>query len=302
MNSVAILLAAYNGASWIEEQIESILNQKKVNVTLFVSIDYSSDDTYKVVSEYKDDRIVLLPYGERFGTAAKNFFRLIKDVEANEYEFIGFSDQDDIWLEDKLIQSISTIKDTDSVAFSSNVMAFWESGKKHLVLKNQPQKKWDYLFESGGQGCTYLLNAEVYKNLRSFIKLNYDKLSKIWVHDWLIYAFVRSRGLKWTISGNPLVLYRQHESNSIGINYGISALIHRFKMVASGKWLDQSFLISNLLGLTDTNFILNWQERYYGLCYLSKKSFECRRSNSDILLFFLACIFLCVKKTFHIKT
>ncbi|MGJ7781546.1 hypothetical protein [Escherichia coli] len=51
MKRIAILLAAYNGARWLEEQISSILQQTNVEVTIYVSIDLSNDETYLLVSK-----------------------------------------------------------------------------------------------------------------------------------------------------------------------------------------------------------------------------------------------------------
>ena len=75
----AILLAACNGGKWIKEQIHSILDQSEVDITLFISIDKSSDtlDICQKISK-SDCRVHILPYGDRYGSPAKNFFRLIR--------------------------------------------------------------------------------------------------------------------------------------------------------------------------------------------------------------------------------
>ena len=64
---VAVLLAAYNGMAYIREQVESILAQDGVDVTIFFSVDRSTDGTERWVGELagRDRRAVLLPYGER---------------------------------------------------------------------------------------------------------------------------------------------------------------------------------------------------------------------------------------------
>ena len=97
---VAVLLAAYNGMKWIDEQIQSILNQKQVSVDIHISVDVSTDGTYEhclqLASQYSN--IYVLPYGVRYGGAARNFYRLIRDVDLTGYDFVSFADQDDIWL------------------------------------------------------------------------------------------------------------------------------------------------------------------------------------------------------------
>ena len=63
-SNIAVLLAAYNGMQWIEEQIDSILNQRNVDVTIFISVDLSTDGTYEWCQalQKKNPRIVVLPY------------------------------------------------------------------------------------------------------------------------------------------------------------------------------------------------------------------------------------------------
>ena len=96
MNKIAVLLAAYNGERWIQEQINSILTQKKVDVTVYVSLDLSNDKTLDIIETYKKKSVILLPYGDKFGAAAPNFYRLIQDVDFQNYDYIALSDQDDI--------------------------------------------------------------------------------------------------------------------------------------------------------------------------------------------------------------
>jgi len=72
---IAVLLASYNGTKYIKEQIDSILNQKDVDVTIFISDDVSIDSTLEYLqSIYKDNRkLIYLKNDTKFGGAAKNF-------------------------------------------------------------------------------------------------------------------------------------------------------------------------------------------------------------------------------------
>lgn len=108
---IAILLAAYNGMQWIAEQIETIFNQQGVGVTVFISVDLSTDGTYEWTEQLaeKHNNVVLLPYGERFGGAGPNFFRLVKDVDFSGFDAVSFADQDDIWRPEKLGRAYSKI-------------------------------------------------------------------------------------------------------------------------------------------------------------------------------------------------
>ncbi|HAT7643703.1 TPA: glycosyltransferase, partial [Enterobacter asburiae] len=79
--NVAVLLAAYNGSKWVKQQIDSILKQSHVNVHIYISVDKSDDDTFELCKAYaeQDHRLTVLDYGERFGGAGPNFYRLIRD-------------------------------------------------------------------------------------------------------------------------------------------------------------------------------------------------------------------------------
>ena len=52
MNKICVLMSTYNGDKYIIEQIESILNQKKVNVELLIRDDGSTDKTLEILEEY----------------------------------------------------------------------------------------------------------------------------------------------------------------------------------------------------------------------------------------------------------
>ncbi|MEA3544360.1 MAG: glycosyltransferase, partial [Thermodesulfobacteriota bacterium] len=95
---IAVLLAAHNGREWLPQQVNSILNQVDVEVTLFVSVDNSTDGTESWFDHLAmvDSRVKVLLHGQCFGGAAANFFRLIRDVNFEPFDYVSFSDQDDI--------------------------------------------------------------------------------------------------------------------------------------------------------------------------------------------------------------
>ena len=107
--NIDILLATYNGEKYIKEQIESILNQTYKNINLIISDDCSTDNTRKILTEYtqKDKRITVYFQNENQGYI-KNFEFLLKQVK-NPYYML--SDQDDVWLPEKVEKSIKTLKE-----------------------------------------------------------------------------------------------------------------------------------------------------------------------------------------------
>ena len=291
---IAVLLASYNGVKYIKEQIDSILNQKEVDVTIFISDDLSTDKTIEYLQDiYKDFKnIVYLPSGSKFGGAGKNFFRLIRDVDFSSFDFISFVDQDDIWYEDKLIRAIKTIEDKQLDAYSSNVLAFWEDGKEMIINKSSLQARYDYLFEAAGPGCTYVLKKDLAIFLQNFISENWEDVNKIELHDWFIYAFARENNYKWHIDEKPSMRYRQHTSNQVGANDGLKAKLKRLKKVFSSWYREEIIKIIKVLRLENkykfSKYILN--KSYLNNLLLLKYSFEFRRNKKEKL--FLSLLIL----------
>ena len=291
---IAVLLASYNGVKYIKEQVDSILNQKEVDVTIFISDDLSTDKTIEYLQDiYKDFKnIVYLPSGSKFGGAGKNFFRLIRDVDFSSFDFISFVDQDDIWYEDKLIRAIKTIEDKQLDAYSSNVLAFWEDSKEMIINKSSLQARYDYLFEAAGPGCTYVLKKDLAISLQNFICENWEDVNKVELHDWFIYAFARENNYKWHIDEKPSMRYRQHTSNQVGANDGLKAKLKRLKKVFSSWYREEIIKIIKVLRLENkykfSKYILN--KSYINNLLLLKYSFEFRRNKKEKL--FLSLLIL----------
>ena len=235
--SIAVLLAAYNGMEWIGEQIASISSQKNTSIEIFISVDLSNDKTYEWCQDLarNNSYIKVLPYGERFGGAAKNFYRLIRDVDFSYFDYIALSDQDDIWDGDKLRHAISVIEKDNLDGYSGNVIAFWSDGQERLDKKNFPQKRFDYFFEAAGPGCTYVFKQQAIQKFKKFLIKNWTKVNLVELHDWMIYAYFRSQGMKWKIDSKSLMRYRQHDNNQVGLNSGLKAYLIRFNKIKT-KW------------------------------------------------------------------
>lgn len=247
--SVAVLLAAHNGITWIKKQVDTIFQQKDVDVDLYVSVDVSSDGTYEWCKKLdeKNSRIKVLPYGDFFGGAAKNFYRLIKDVDFSEYDYVSLADQDDIWQSNKLSRAIKLIRDRKLEGYSSNVTAFWEDGREKLIKKSYTQKKFDYYFESGGPGCTFVFKQHSIQKFKKFLIDNWTLVNEVESHDWIIYAYFRSLSMLWYIDKTPSLFYRQHERNQIGANLYWKAYLNRFQKINKGWYRNEVRKIVNLL-------------------------------------------------------
>ena len=101
---VMVLLSSYNGEKYIREQLDSILTQQGVEVTLLVRDDGSRDATPRILREYAErcKNVIVLPE-ENVGCVS-SFRKLL--TEAYNYidrvDYFAFADQDDVWLPEKL--------------------------------------------------------------------------------------------------------------------------------------------------------------------------------------------------------
>lgn len=99
---VNILMSTYNGERFIREQLESIIQQTYTDWTLLIRDDGSTDRTTAIIEEYvaRDARIRWINQGDVHNLGViQSFFTLVKTEPADLY---FFSDQDDVWLPDKL--------------------------------------------------------------------------------------------------------------------------------------------------------------------------------------------------------
>jgi len=299
---VNVLLAAYNGEKYIKQQIESVLDQTQRPNKILINIDQSQDKTLSIVQGLakKNSKIQILNIDKRFGSAAANFINLINETNLKDIDYIALADQDDIWMEDKLEKAIQKLEQGFD-GYSSNVEAFWEDGRKQVLIKNQPQQKFDHLFESAGPGCTFVLNKKLALKLQQFLKKgHFSQLHNY--HDWLIYAFARSHGFKWHIDSYTSVEYRQHDTNMFGANVGIKAFVSRTQRVLSGEGVDFAFSLMRELKVQDPFIESLFPVSRFNLLRLAFRAKQCRRRVRDQIYFFFACILLAIISPKKLRT
>ncbi len=295
---VAVLLAAYNGAEWLDAQVSSILNQESISVTLFVSIDASDDGTEEWFTRHakEDERIRVLSINNS-GAASQNFFRLIRDVDVGDFSYVCLSDQDDIWQPTKICRAVEQLEQHEADGYSSNILSFWSNGRTKLVVKSQRQNTKDYLLEAPGPGCTFVIKQSLFLGLQRFAMSNKQQLSKIRFHDWFIYAYSRAFGYQWRIDDAALMNYRQHETNEHGANVGFKHKVKRARAVFGGYWFEQVLLTSSLLANKDPaamHLKQLIQKGRWGFFQLALESHRYRRSRKEQLLLCMSCIGLAI--------
>lgn len=245
---VYVALASYNGMPWITRQVASILDQEEVEISLVVSDDGSSDGTVEWLAELaeRDPRVVLLPPRGGEPGVGQNFLHLIAHLNPRPGEFVALSDQDDLWHRRKLRDQIDYMLSQGAGATSSNVLAFnggpGGRGRSRVIRKDQPQQRWDFIFEAPGPGSTFVLDFTTFRVVRRGLGL-LDQ-DRVWLHDWVIYALVRAADVTWAIDSRPHVAYRQHGDNTLGENRGLNAVKRRLGNLRNGLYQEQFLLVA----------------------------------------------------------
>jgi glycosyltransferase involved in cell wall biosynthesis len=236
---VAVLLATFNGEQYLDTQLETILGQEWQAIDLLVSDDGSSDGTLSVLEAWRDrwtKGTFKIIRGPREGFA-DNFRHLVLSHDGNA-DYFAFSDQDDIWLPNKLSRAVGllTARAGDFAgAYSSRTALIDRNGARlgFSRLFARPPEFRNAIVQSIGGGNTMMLNKSGYLLLR-------ESLSRIGVvsHDWWIYIIVTGAGGLFIYDEQPTVLYRQHDGNLVGENISLASSIERFRQLLRGRFRD----------------------------------------------------------------
>lgn len=206
---IAVLLSSYNGEKFIEEQIQSILNQLNVHVQLLIRDDGSSDRTTIIINEFaaQDSRISIIE-GKNLGVV-KSFFYLLNQVDKN-FDYYALADQDDVWKPDKLERATKTLwsNDPNLPAMYYSRLEFTDEQLNPIGFSIIPTNRGfqNALVQNQATGCTVVINKIARENIVA--KLPNWAL----MHDWWIYLVVSATGCVY-YDEYPGILYRKHGNN-----------------------------------------------------------------------------------------
>jgi rhamnosyltransferase len=240
--NVGVILCSYNGEKYIKEQIDSLINQKDINVDIHIYDDSSTDNTYNILKEYYRyySNIYIYRNINNTGSHAINFLNSIKNFK-KKYHYYALSDQDDIWVPIKIIHAINIMQKNQAYCYSSSVDIYTDKFIKKIDKSGI--KEFDYFFESAGPGCTYVFSNAYFCVLREWLsKINYVDVKH---HDWFIYTHARSNNYKWYIDSKSYIKYRFHNQNLEGPNIGWHAAIKRLIRLFNGDFIDEAIKYSN---------------------------------------------------------
>ena len=114
MKNVLVLLSTYNGSRYLQEQIDSVLNQDGVKVVLLIRDDGSTDNTLEILdrNSLNHDNIFVIT-GSNCRSAA-SFMELVYEANRTypDFDYYAFCDQDDVWCKDKLISAVNKLSES----------------------------------------------------------------------------------------------------------------------------------------------------------------------------------------------
>jgi len=220
---VSILLATYNGAAYLPEQLDSLFAQTHRDWRLLVRDDCSTDATAEILAGYQEKYpgiISIVPNeGARLG-ACRNFGMLLEHAEA---PYVMFCDQDDVWLPDKIEVTLAAMKPLEE-EFGTETPLLVHTDLKVVDERLSPlgDSLWQYmgstperltcinrvLMQNFATGCTVMIN----KALRD---LAMPIPAGARMHDWWLALVATAFGRVAAVA-RPTILYRQHGKNDSG--------------------------------------------------------------------------------------
>jgi rhamnosyltransferase len=233
---VLVLMATYNGAQWLGEQVESILAQEGVEVSLMAADDASRDKTRDHLEDLarRHPRVQLVGWDEGSGSAGANFRRLFRTVDTAGFDFVALADQDDVWHGRKLSAAIEALERSSSDGYSCAVRSFWPDGREKVLPQVAVPRGADFLFEGAGQGCTFVLRQPLFERAQDFCRSWGNVADQLHYHDWLLYLLARAWNRGWYFDQQAWIRYRQHGGNEIGSRGSLKSIARRVELIRNG--------------------------------------------------------------------
>lgn len=225
-NKIAVLISTYNGAKYLGQQLDSIVNQKfdqGYYYDIYIRDDGSSDNTQEIITNYCEtyENIHFIKSYENMGVK-KSFINLLADIDADLY---FFSDQDDIWHDKKVKNFLHEFKKLNNllpgIIYSEldlidkynnplqktmGIQNNWSNRKDEITITN-------LLLGNRVTGASMAVNKEMHKIIKEvIININFNDIV---MHDALLCKIAMMYNNILFIN-EPLTKYRQHENNIIG--------------------------------------------------------------------------------------
>ncbi len=220
MKHICIIMAVYNGETYLADQIDSILHNSYQNFTLHIFNDNSSDHSREIIEQYMrnyPDKI----YGHHHPQNKKVVRNFLEGTKIMDADYYMFCDQDDIWLPDKILHTLQAMEQLEAENPARPLVVFGDAKVVDQDLQEIApsfQRQSGYrtdaldiahiLMENKLIGCTTLFNHALREKITSIPP-------QIRMHDWWI-ALIGAAFGKIAYLDEPLLLYRQHGDNVVG--------------------------------------------------------------------------------------
>jgi glycosyltransferase involved in cell wall biosynthesis len=244
INSVGISIAmtTYNGAKYIEAQLDSLLSQTLPPEEIVICDDCSTDGTAAILARYAKSDLIKVYINERQLGVIENFKQAVSFCSSTN--FIALADQDDVWHSDKLQLQAKALNNfdaavpalvyTDLALVDRDLQLISPSFMRVLNIRPEKESLGSLLYGNFITGCTIMFNS----SMRPYF-LQTPK--EAYMHDaWLgLVAF--SIG-KQTYIPRPLINYRQHGSNVTYETNKQGTLLSKIKKNLMGLFFDTDYL------------------------------------------------------------
>jgi glycosyltransferase involved in cell wall biosynthesis len=242
---IRILLCTLNGAAYLDAQLASFLTQTHEDWSLWVSDDGSTDATREILDRFAKEnpsRDIRFLNGPGKGMTA-NYMSLIchADLEA---DFVALSDQDDVWLPEKLARAVDHLSPMGGIAAYGATSLQVDAQLNTLGTAPLPSSG-DFanaMVQNVLAGNTILLNRAAIETLRAT-----GVPEAVPYHDWWIYMVLTGAGGQIILDQTPVLKYRQHGDNAFGARMGAASLKARWRLLHDGSY--GTWLAANHAGL-----------------------------------------------------
>lgn len=216
---VAVVMSTYNGEKYLAEQLDSIFSQTGVDVSLFVRDDGSTDGTHAILAEYAEKHgNMTVELAQNVGVG-NSFMNALYDVP-DTFDYYAFADQDDIWLENKLIEAIKLLQSSGKALYASNQENVDKDGNS-LGMRWEKDDKRVYLTPVGILnvnvicGCTMVFDNKFFQLIVRAEKRPSSEVLLSKNHDGWI-AMVAAIMDDMIFDYRSFIKYRQHGNNVVG--------------------------------------------------------------------------------------
>lgn len=202
---ISVCMATYNGEKYIAEQLASILKQLSENDEVIISDDGSKDKTCELIKALGDKRIRLVfNQGEHGFT--HNFENALKLAKG---DYIFLSDQDDIWLDSKVADTMKVLEEydfavSDCITIDQNMNIIQKSRFETFDMKPGFS---NHLIKSRFLGCCMAFKRSVLDASLPFPKNDFLVEHDIWLAA-VAFLYFNSK-----LIYKPLIYYRRHGNN-----------------------------------------------------------------------------------------